>query len=93
MNAINMNGYTRISKAAAIKAFTNDITIRIVPCKLRPDNEWNALDFNRIEYEKENLPDGVRVLADWCFNNYCTRWTYYNGNYETGYYPAFYIKD
>jgi len=88
-----MEGYTRISKRQAIKAFSNDITIRIVPCKYRPDNEWNKIDFNRIEWEKQNMIDpDKRVLPDWCFNNFCTSWTYYNGNYESGYYPAFYVK-
>ena len=92
MNFVNMEGYTRISKAKAIKMFSEDVTIRIVPCKYSPDNQWNKIDFNRLEYERENMPDGVRVLADWCFNNFCVRWTYYNGTWESGYYPAFYVK-
>lgn len=92
MNNVTMQGYKRISKAQAIKEFTNDNTIRIVPCKLIPDNNWNAIDFNRKDWERENMEAGKRVLPDWCFNNFCIRWSYYNGNYETGYYPAFYIK-
>ena len=94
MNAIAMQGYKRISKAQAIKLFTNDITIRIVPCKYRPDNQWNAIDFNRKDWEHKNMVDtGKRVIPDWCFNNWCIQWTYYNGNYESGYYPAFYVKE
>lgn len=92
MNAIETNGYKRISKHEAIKHFTNDETIRIVPCKYRPDNQWITFDFNRKQWEAQNMESGQRVLADWCFNNFCVRWTYYNGNYEMGYYPAFYIK-
>ena len=92
MNKIEINGYRRISKRAAAKAFANDITVRVVPCKYRPDNAWITCDLNRLEWERANMPPGKRVLADWCFNNFCIRWSYYNGNYETGYYPAFYIR-
>lgn len=93
MNQIEMSGYKRITKPAAIKAFTNDVTIRIVPCNYVPDNTWITYDLNRTEWEHKNMVEPQkRVLPDWCFNNFCTQWTYYNGNYEMGYYPAFYIK-
>lgn len=97
MNNVSMSGYVRVSKAAARKAFRDDKTVRVVPCKYRPDNHWIAFDWNRREIEARDyaglVKDGKRVDAEWCFNNLATRWTYYNGNYEMGYYPAFYLKD
>lgn len=92
MKQITMQGYERVTKTKARKLFADDITIRIVPCKYRPDNQWITFDFNRKQWEAENMETGERVLPNWCFDNFCTRWTYYNGNYELGYYPAFYIK-
>lgn len=92
MNNVEMQGYKRVNKVQARQAYANDITIRVVPCKRIPTDQWTKLDWNRKDYEEKNMPEGTRVLSDWAFNNHCTAWTYYNGNYEVGYYPAFYIK-
>ena len=85
----------RINKTQARKLFINGQIITVVPCKVNPDNVWGiGLALSAPEEEKrlagEN-GDPIRLDRQWLFDNWVTRWHYYNGCYELGYYPAFYI--
>lgn len=97
----NNDKYIRVNKSKARKAYANGDVIRVTHCKCRPDNkqgiwvDWMAIsDENDLDYDyKSGKTDTIRKLdREWLFNNKCTRWTYYNGNFELGYYPAFYLK-
>jgi len=89
MKRINANGYERISKAAAFKLFCAGEALRVAPCKYRPDNQCILSDLTK---------DGMRSLGyditsdDVLFDRFVNDYTYYNCNYEVGYYLAFYIK-
>ena len=93
--------YIRINKIQARKCFMQGDTIRVVPCKYRPDNTWITYDINANDMEMEldyDFNNGNSIIPrkldrNWLFNNWCIRWYYYNGCYEMGYYPAFYVKD
>ena len=85
----------RINKIEARKLFITGKTLLVVPNKVSPDNVWGiGLALSAPEEEKrlagENS-DPVRLDRQWLFDNWVTRWYYYNGNYELGYYPAFYV--
>ena len=85
-----MNNYTRISKSAALKAFKANQIVRIVPCKYRPDNMYIAHDLDKT-YLLESFTEYENKTADVIFNTISNNFKYYNCNYETGYYPAYYI--
>jgi len=78
MNQITCNGFARISKAQAIKAWNDDKPLIIVPCKMNPIS-WAAITVTRHDTEHS-------------FDTLYNAFVYYNCNNETGYYPAYYIK-
>lgn len=81
MNRMEIGGYKRISKKQAEELFNEKKNFRIVPCKYRPDNIYIYIDINSSE-----------VIENGTFEQFINSWLFYNARYETGYYPAFYIK-
>lgn len=78
----NFKNYKRISKAKARKLFADGMEIRITPCKVNIDHDRYGISF---DISKE-------LNADYDFNKLIDMCTYYNCNYELGYYLAYYIK-
>ena len=84
MNTYIINGYKRISKAAARKAYDNGETLRIVPCKVAPVNAWG------IGFDERKAEGSAEYVGR--FDSLVNGITWYNCNAETGYYLAYYIK-
>lgn len=72
------NGLKRINKTTARNLFNRGIEILACPCKIDPCNPW-GLVFTLETTLTENFDTAVNNI------------TYYNCNYETGYYLAYYI--
>lgn len=90
MNAINMGGYTRVTKAQAAKLFNMGFNVMFTPCKCRPANYQGFwAEFNKSDKDRYNVaPD-----AD-LFSAIVDDYTLYQCQYnELGRYPAFYIRD
>lgn len=78
----DFRNYKRISKKAARRLFDEGVEIRIAPCKVNIDYDRYGFSF---DISKE-------LNADYDFNTLVNMCTYYNCNYELGYYLAYYIK-
>lgn len=72
----------KINKTTAKKMFENGETFVMVPNKLRPDNMFIS-----------SIVDGSCLKDYTTFEKLYDSFRYYNCNYETGYYPAFYVED
>lgn len=84
MKTYIINGYKRISKAAAKKEYENGKTIRFVPCKIAPVNAWG------IGFDECKAEGGAEYAGR--FESLVNAITWYNCNSATGYYLAYYIK-
>ena len=85
MNKITINGYTRITKAAARKLYNENKAIYLCPVKLSPVNIWQGA----MEIRKDCI-----IELNNSFDNICNHFSFYNCNYnETGKYIAFYIRE
>ena len=73
-----MTDYNRISKATARELHHAGKEFLVVPRKLNPANRFFAMGS---VIDKAMFPD---------FDKICNTMQYYNCNYETGYYLAFY---
>lgn len=80
MQGIKMNGFKRVSKRVARKLYEAKQPIWITNHKLIPANMYNWMATHQFN-------DGT-----YTFDKMVNDWTYYNGNNEWGYYPAFYVK-
>ena len=69
----------RIRKNAARALFEQHKPVIIIPCKCRIGSAWFT--------GHEMVNDGSRG-----FDQFVNEFSYYNCNYETGYYPAFYTE-
>jgi hypothetical protein len=85
MKQVSINGYTRITKRAALKRFNNGECIYLCPVKLRPGGPWHP------EITITNKGHFAGVTED--FNKIINQFEYYNCNVETGYYAAYYIRE
>lgn len=95
MNKITISGFTRISKTAARKLYNAGETIRICAVKMSPVNIWGAY--------ADATPAAFTVVSSDGFNTTVARnkdfetvvnaFRFYNCNHETGYYPAFYVRE
>lgn len=79
MKKYNGKEYTRISKPEAKKRYERGEEVYALPCKLNPEGMYFNPIGLQIDEENGATFDGVVNAA-----------TYYNCNYETGYYLAFY---
>lgn len=79
--------YIRVSKIRAKKEFENGNNIIIVACNLNPFGFWNlGIETSINNWGFQGIPDNER------FEKLVNEYTWYNCNYETGYYPAYYVK-
>lgn len=94
MRKISVDGFTRISKREAERRYNAGETVRMCACNMSPVNVWGAFaDCKKTEFS---------VVGDNGFNTIVPRnrefetvinaFRFYNCNYETGRYPAFYVK-
>ena len=92
MKKIEINGYTRITKHAAKKAYLNGMTIYLVPARLRPGvGPWYcSYSLNRKQREAF-IVDEIGAAND--FDNYITSCQYYNCDKSRGRYIVYYIKE
>ena len=83
--------FTRISKAAAKRAFIDGFTIAFCPCNLRPGAPWYPEYITNREVRGEYIADETGAEND--FYNLLNSFEYYNcTNTETGRYTAFFIE-
>lgn len=82
----NNDIYVRISKKAAKKHFLSGKNIYICMCNVRPFGYW--YDFGTYINKAES---GYINISEY-FDQFINAYTYYNANYEMGYYPSYYIK-
>lgn len=94
MRNIEIGGYIRISKKEAEKRYNAGEIIRLCACKVSPVNVWGAY----VDCQKEEFPhignDGFNTIVprNREFETVVNAFRWYNCNYETGYYPAYYVK-
>ncbi len=95
MNRMTIDGYSRISKAAARKAYDAGKVVRLTACKLSPVNFWGAYADAQKERFTEVAGDGFNttVARDREFDTVVNAFSYYNCNNECGRYPAYYVQD
>lgn len=79
-----MVNYKRVNKPTARKMYNCGITILLLPCKVRFDNEWvkpYSMSLMTSE-ETENR-----------FDRAVNTYEYYNCNAELGYYASYYVTE
>lgn len=85
MKWVNINGYQRISKSIARKRYNDGEVIYLCPCNLCPGGPWSS-------EVAVCLTDGDGATsAPSDFDTVVNRFAFYNCNFESGYYPAYYI--
>lgn len=79
MNKYIIDGYERITKAAAQKLYNNGEPVTLCPCKLAPGGLWSI---------------GITVTngSGRAFDGVISEFTFYNCNSAAGYYPAYYRR-
>jgi hypothetical protein len=77
--------YRRVSKTRAKQAYEDGLTIRMCPVKINPTNLWNY-------YTDINVSDVSDGNEEADFEKRVNAFIYYNCSWETGYYPAFYVR-
>lgn len=83
MNKHKFKSVERVTKTVARRLFNEGVKLLFCPVKWNPEcKEEYSLSF---EIEKMNEPD---LIHD--FDTQVNAFEYYNCNYETGYYTAFY---
>lgn len=95
MNAININGFKRISKKAAEKLYNAGEVVRMCPVKISPVNLWGFFTDCQKERFTPVAGDGfdTTVARNRDFETVVNAFAFYNCNAETGKYPAFYVKE
>ena len=94
MKNYDFDGLKRINKKTARKIFNNGGTIRICANKINPTNEFYHLyDDIKKDYTNEDHFGCCGIYSKITFDDIINHFEYYNCNYETGYYTAFYIFD
>lgn len=83
--------FTRVSKAAARKAFINGFSIAFCPCNLLPGGCWHPEYITSREMRKDYIADDIGAAND--FKNLLNSFEYYNcTTNETGKYTMFFIE-
>lgn len=76
--------WERVGKRTASKVFDAGKDVRLIGCKFNPFGAWGfGSTINIADHKGEDN----NTLA-----NYAMQYAWYNCNYETGYYPAFYVR-
>lgn len=90
MKQIQINGYKRVTKKAALRAYKNGETVYLCPVKLAPGSPWHPeTPLNRKQRETFVI-DEIGLVND--FNNYIGSFEYYNCDAGRGRYTAFYKR-
>lgn len=76
----------RINKRVARKLFEQGVVITVLPCKANPRSPW----WHGLDWDKNYL---ISIGEEPDFDKLYNAFVYYNCNYETGYYPAFYVEE
>ena len=71
----------RVNKAIARKMYRNGCEIKLLPCKVRLDNEWVSPIAISLETHHDT------------FDRVVNQYEYYNCNAELGYYSAYYVSE
>ena len=88
----NGRTFTRVSKAAARKAFVSGSTIAFCPSNLRPGAPWHPEYITSREMRSDYILDDIGAEND--FHNLLNSFEYYNcRDTETGKYTAFFIEN
>ena len=87
MKNVTMLGYKRVTKVVARELYESKQPVWLTNHKLRPANHYNWMCFN---YQDSDYfcPETYTCM----FEKLVSDWKWYNGNYDWGYYPAFYVK-
>jgi len=76
----------RLYKKEARKAYDEGTVLVMVPCRMYPNSPWGlSFTLNKKEREAAGKTEPFDTLVQ--------EFEWYNCNYETGYYAAFYIKE
>lgn len=81
MRKISIDGFTRISKKAAFKAYKEGKTVYLCPVNFSPVSMW----FQAVPLHNDSPRKWENIINEFEFYN-CT-------NNESGRYTAFYIKE
>ena len=84
MKQFTINGYKRVSKAAARKAYNAGQYIYMAPCNMRIGTEW-------YNCPAECKADGAEYAGR--FDYLVTAFEFYNCHGGAGNYAAFYVKE
>ena len=79
MNEYRGQTFERISKATAKKLYESGTEVYAAPCKMNPESIW----FSPFGFQKDEENGAT-------FDSVVNAATYYQCNYECGYYLAFY---
>jgi len=88
MKKITINGYTRVSFPTARVLYNSGVTIRIVPCKYHPNNDWIFCDVN---CNDGKLYDPTPSADELRFSVRVARFEGVNCGWETGYYASYWV--
>ena len=91
MKRIEIDGYRRISKPAARKAYQSGETVYIIPCKLSPANVYMPAMAISCKPSQDETPVNMPGCAA-TFEKRVNAFEYYNCSPETGNYTAFYTR-
>jgi len=89
MNKAIISGFERVSFPIARKLYNVGITIRVVPCKYRPENHWIVFDLNIADgkkYDPEPTDDELRFAVR------ISHFEQFNCNSEVGRYASYWIQ-
>lgn len=80
--------YARIDKRVARAAYDRNQTVYLQSCKYVPfSDDWPAYGLDKAHVEESSAPG--RHTFDSLVNNYA----FYNCNYESGYYTAYWLQE
>lgn len=90
MNNLSYGAYTRVNRKRARTLFDAGRTVRMVPSKMVPMTSSEVGYGMAIAINKAELTERYFDFKD--FDDLASNFASYNCTYETGYYPAFYVK-
>jgi len=82
--------FRRINKRQARQSFVAGHPVVLCPCKLAPFGGFRPSCM--VQRTVQAPEQYTERMADECFDNIVKNFEWYNCNYETGYYPSYWIK-
>lgn len=95
MRKISVDGFIRISKKEAERRYNAGEIVRMCACNMSPVNIWGAFaDCVKTEFPAVG-GDSFNTIVPRSreFETVVNAFRFYNCNRESGYYPAFYVKE